>query len=282
MTKRENICFFRFLCYNDGMNEKALQTLEFHKIINRLTEHATSEPGRKKCQSLKPITDLEQIEQAQLETKDALERIFKKSGISFGNNKNVHYLCKHLSMGGSISAQELLQIAGLLENAARVKNYGRNDKEDFTDSLTEYFEELQPLTPVSTEIRRCILSAEEIADDASPTLKHIRRSISIAGEKVHSQLNGMVNGSLRSYLQDAVITMRDGRYCLPVKAEEILRPALVKAVGNDRFGRIFELLVIQAVHAAEVRDAGLGGHARAAEEYDPPGFIDPLFECFDF
>ncbi|MBE5870950.1 MAG: endonuclease MutS2 [Lachnospiraceae bacterium] len=201
------------------MNEKALQTLEFHKIINRLTEHATSEPGRKKCQSLKPMTDLEQIEQAQLETKDALERIFKKSGISFGNNKNVHYLCKHLSMGGSISAQELLQIAGLLENAARVKNYGRNDKEEFTDSLTEYFEELQPLTPVSTEIRRCILSAEEIADDASPTLKHIRRSISIAGEKVHSQLNGMVNGSLRSYLQDAVITMRDGRYCIPVKSE---------------------------------------------------------------
>ncbi len=201
------------------MNEKALQTLEFHKIITRLTEHATSEPGRKKCQALKPMIDLKQVEKAQLETKDALDRLFKKSGISFGNNKNVHYLCKHLSMGGSVSAEELLQIAGLLENTARVKNYGRNDKEEFQDSLTEYFDGLQPLTPVSTEIRRCILSAEEIADDASPALKHIRRSISITGDKVHSHLSGMVNGSLRTYLQDAVITMRDGRYCIPVKSE---------------------------------------------------------------
>ena len=201
------------------MNEKALQILEYNKIILQLADKASSEPGRKKCLDLRPMRDLEQIKEAQLQTRDALNRLFKKDGISFGNNKNVHYICKHLSVGGSISAEELLQIAGLLENTARIKNYGRSDKDGFTDSLTLFFEELEPLTPVSSEIRRCILSPDEIADDASPTLKHIRRSISLTGDKVHSQLSGMVNGSLRTYLQDAVITMRDGRYCIPVKAE---------------------------------------------------------------
>ena len=201
------------------MNEKALQILEYNKIITRLAEKADSEPGRKKCMELRPMRDLELIKEAQLQTKDALNRLFKKDGISFGNNKNVHYICKHLGIGGSISQEELLQIAGLLENTARIKQYGRNEKEEFTDSLSSLFEELEPLTPVSTEIRRCILSVDEIADDASTTLKHIRRNIALTGDRVHSQLNSMVNGSLRTYLQDAVITMRDGRYCVPVKAE---------------------------------------------------------------
>lgn len=201
------------------MNEKALQILEYNKIILQLADKASSEPGRKKCLSLRPMRDLEQIKEAQLQTRDALNRLFKKDGISFGNNKNVHYICKHLSIGGSISTEELLQIAGLLENTARIKNYGRSDREEFTDSLSHFFDELQPLTPVSTEIRRCILSVDEIADDASANLKHIRRSISLIGDKVHSQLASMVNGSLRTYLQDAVITLRDGRYCIPVKAE---------------------------------------------------------------
>lgn len=206
-------------CYNDGMNEKTLQILEYNKIILQLADKASSEPGQKKCLSLRPMTNLEQIKEAQLQTKDALERLFKKDGISFGNNKNLHYVCKHLLAGGSISVTELLQIAGLLENTARIKNFGRSEKEEFSDSLTHYFDGLEPLTPLSTELRRCILSEEEIADDASPGLKHIRRSISLTGERVHSQLNNMVNGSLRTYLQDAVITMRDGRYCVPVKAE---------------------------------------------------------------
>jgi len=201
------------------MNEKALQILEYNKIILHLADKADSEPGKKKCMALRPMSNVEQIKEAQLNTKDALTRLFKKDGISFGNNKNVHYICKHLSIGGSISTTELLQIAGLLENTARIKNYGRIDKEELEDSLTGLFDELEPLTPLSTEIRRCILSEDEIADDASSTLKHIRRSITLTGDKIHSQLNGMVNGSLRSYLQDAVITMRDGRYCVPVKAE---------------------------------------------------------------
>ena len=166
------------------------------------------------------MTDLSQIEKAQTETADALTRIFQKGSLNFGSNKPLGMCLRSLEIGSTLSMEELLRIAGLLENTARVKHYGRSEKEDDqTDSLSEYFDCLEPLTPLSAEIRRCILSEDEMADDASPALKKIRRSMTLTGEKIHNQLTGMVNGSARSYLQDAVITSRDGRYCIPVKAE---------------------------------------------------------------
>ena len=202
------------------MNSKVLQVLEYTKIIERLADKATSAPGRELCLHLLPQTDLEDIKQAQKETADAFSRLVKKSGISFGNNKPLGASLKTLEIGASLSAGELLKIAGLLENTNRVKSYGRKERTDLPDdSLAHYFDELQPLTPVSEELRRCILSEEEIADDASATLRHIRRSIAQANDKVRSQLNSMVNGSYRTYLQDAIITMRDNRYCIPVRAE---------------------------------------------------------------
>lgn len=200
------------------MNRKVLHTLEYDKIISLLADKATSEPGRKMCLALQPGNQLTQINLRQEQTRDALSRLFQKSGISFGNNRDFTGACKHLAIGGCLSALQLLQIASQLENAARIKSYGRTDK-DFTDSLSDFFEQLQPLTNISTEIRRCIISEDEIADDASPNLKRIRRAKAQAGEKIHSQLLSMVNGPLRTYLQDAVITMRNDRYCIPVKAE---------------------------------------------------------------
>lgn len=202
------------------MNAKVLNTLEYTKIINRLTEHATSDPGRKLCRDLVPMTDLEEIRTAQVETRDALTRLFKKGSISFGSNRELGMSLKSLEIGSTLSAPELLRIAGLLENASRVKNYGRQDREDTPeDSLTALFQGIEPLTLLSNEIYRCILSEEEIADDASPGLKHVRRSMAVTTDRIHSQLAGMVNGSLHSYLQDALITSRNGRYCIPVKSE---------------------------------------------------------------
>lgn len=202
------------------MNQKVYRVLEYDKIIQKLVDKADSEPGRALCRALEPMTDAESINRAQAETADALTRLFQKGSISFGSNKNLGMSLKSLEVGSSLSAEELLRIAGLLENTARVKNYGRKDREDAPeDSLTEYFNTLEPLTPLSAEIRRCILSEEEIADDASPALKKIRRSMIQTSEKIHSQLTSMVNGQSRTYLQDAVITMRDGRYCIPVKSE---------------------------------------------------------------
>ena len=202
------------------MNKKGLQILEYNKIISMLAEKASSQPGKALCEALFPSTVLEEIEEAQTETADALSRLFAKGNISFGSNKDLGFAIKSLEIGSTLSISELLKIANILENVARVKKYGRPEKDDETpDSLTPYFEILQPLTPLSSEIRRCILSEEDIADDASPTLKHIRRQMLLVGERIHAQLNSMLNGSMRSMLQDAVITMRNNRYCLPIKAE---------------------------------------------------------------
>ncbi len=202
------------------MNEKVLQTLEYYKIINKLADKAGSEPGRKMCQSLRPHTDLSVINEAQTQTSDALSRLFRKGSTSFGGNKDLGYTLKSLSIGSAVSIAELLNIAGLLENVNRIKTYGKNEREDDEkDSLDDFFAALEPLAFLSQEIRRCILSEDEISDDASPDLKHIRRSIRITNDKVHSQLTGMLGGSCRTYLQDAVITMRNDRYCIPVKAE---------------------------------------------------------------
>lgn len=202
------------------MNSKVLHVLEYNKIIEQLVDKATSEPGRKLCRELVPMTDLEQINRAQTETADALSRIFKKGSTSFGGNKDLGMCIKSLEVGSSLSIPELLNIAALLENVNRIKAYGRSEREDTPeDTLCEYFNGLEPLTPLANEIRRCILSEEEIADDASPTLKHIRRSMAITNEKIHSQLASMITGSCRTYLQDAVVTMRNDRYCIPVKAE---------------------------------------------------------------
>lgn len=202
------------------MNEKVLHTLEYNKIIDLLTQKATSQPGRVLCQDLKPLTDLNAIRLAQQETSDALSMLFSKGSTSFGGNRDVSMSLRSLEIGSTLSAPELLKIAGLLDNVNRIKSYGRKQREDEKQtSLSDYFDRLEPLITLAGEINRCILSEEEIADDASAGLKHVRRSIILTGEKIHSQLTSMVNGSYRSYLQDAVITMRDNRYCIPVKAE---------------------------------------------------------------
>lgn len=202
------------------MNSKVLRVLEYHKIIDQLTEKATSQPGKKLTAALLPMTDPTEIEMAQTQTADALSRLFSKGSTSFGGNKDLGMSIKSLEVGSVLSISELLNIASFLENVNRIKTYGRKDRDDIPgDSLDEFFDSLEPLTPLSNEIRRCILSEEEIADDASPALKHIRRSMMITNDRIHSQLNSMINGSYRTYLQDAVVTLRDNRYCIPVKAE---------------------------------------------------------------
>lgn len=202
------------------MNSKVLRVLEYHKIISHLTEKASSEPGKRLAQALVPMTDLEEIRTAQTQTADALGRLFSKGSTSFGNNKDLGMSIKSLEVGSVLSIAELLRIASFLENVNRIKAYGRRERDDIPgDSLDVYFDSLEPLTPLANEINRCILSEEEIADDASPALKRIRRSMAITNDRIHSQLNSMINGSLRTYLQDAVVTMRDNRYCIPVKFE---------------------------------------------------------------
>lgn len=202
------------------MNDKALRILEYHKIINLLIDKATSLPGKEVCKKLTPMTELAAIEEAQQQTADAFTRLIKGGRIHFSDNKDISFSLKSLEIGSNLSASELLKIASSLACACRARSYARTERdEEIADSLKPLFEELEPLTPLQNEINRCIISEEEIADDASPNLKRIRRSINQTNDKIHSQLTNMVNTSYRTYLQDAVITMRNNRYCIPVKSE---------------------------------------------------------------
>lgn len=176
--------------------------------------------GRELCRRLLPSANIEEIRLMQVQTRDALTRLFQKGSVSFGGVKDVRSSLKRLEIGSALGIQEILSICALLENTSRVKAYSRNDRSDApSDSLDTMFQQLSPLTPLSAEIRRCILSEDEISDDASPALRQIRRNMKITNDRIHTQLSGLVSGSARTYLQDTVITMRNGRYCIPVKAE---------------------------------------------------------------
>ena len=203
------------------MNQKALKVLEYDKIIQLLAEQATSDAGKKRCLELVPMTDKQLITDAQAQTADALSRIYRKGNISFGGLKDPGFQMKRLEIGGCLNATELLSICTLLEITKRAKAYSRENRDDLpADSLDVLFAGLEPLTPLLEEIRRCILAEDEISDDASPALHSVRRTIRNINDKIHGAMNNLLNSSTtRSYLQDAVITMRNGRYCLPVKAE---------------------------------------------------------------
>ena len=256
------------------MNQKALKTLEYDKIINQITEYAASPLGKELCRSLNPSSDLEEIRTWQAQTTDAVTRVRFKGTTSFSGVRDIGDSLKRLEIGSSLGIHELLAISSSLTAAARAKAYGRHEPQGDTrtgaggrntaggsgagsrntaggnrdsgrdmasarntaarmnganipdsdgpdddyDSLEPLFAGLEPLTPLNNEIKRCILSEDEIADDASPGLSHVRRSMKVAADRIHTQLNSILNSN-RSYLQDAVITMRDGRYCLPVKSE---------------------------------------------------------------
>ena len=202
------------------MNQKVLKTLEYNKIIHQLTGYAASAPGKLLCQNLLPMSDFHEIVQAQTETSDALTRVRMKGSLSLSGIRDVRDSLKRLEIGSALGIPELLSISSLLTVAARAKAYGHHEEsEEFPDdSLDQMFRSLEPLTPANNEIKRCIISEEEVADDASPGLRHVRRQMKITGDRVHTQLNAILNSS-RTLLQDPVITMRDGRYCLPVKAE---------------------------------------------------------------
>ena len=202
------------------MNKKTLAKLEYNKIIEQLIEHASSFSGKELCRRLKPMTDISAIRSAQDETAAAFTRIVKKGRPSFSGCNPVNDSIRRLEIGGVLGSGELLRICKLLETAGRARAYGRHDNADeMEDCLDGYFEQLNPVNILVNEIRRCVIDEDEISDDASPGLKHVRRAMNQINDKVHATLSNMVNGSLRTYLQDPIITMRGDRYCIPVKAE---------------------------------------------------------------
>ncbi len=203
------------------MNSKAINILEYSKIITKLVACASSEPGKIMCQNLTPLTDPDAINQALQETSDATGRILRGGNLFFRGLTDIRMSLKSLEIGSTLGIRELMNISSLLKvtrNACRY-NSGKDSDLETMDSLTGYFNSLICLDELYKEIDRCIISEDEIADDASPALKQIRRQITVSGERIKSELSKMLSGSDRTYLQEAVITTRNGRYCVPVKAE---------------------------------------------------------------
>ena len=245
------------------MNSKTLRKLEYNKIISLLADHASSESGKQLCRSLLPQTELSAIEQMQEETAAAFTRIIKKGRPSFGGCVPVEASLKRLELGASLGSGELLSIGRLLDCAGQIKSYGRHETVDeFPDCLDFYFQRLEPVSRVASEIRRCILEEDVIADDASANLQKIRRSIQSFDGKIHSALNSMVNGSMRNYLQDAIVTMRGDRYCLPVKAEY---RSQVKGMIHDQ-SSTGSTLFIEPMTVVKLNNDLMELHAKEQEE----------------
>ncbi len=208
------------------MNKRSIRVLEFNKILDQLSDYAVTEDAKRKVAGLRPYNDRNKIEQLQQNTRDAFVRLEKYGQVSFSGIKNIKESLKLLEIDSTLSASELLDMAALLEAASEVKKYGEiagsdeDSEHKVFDSLTPLFDELLPLEDISSEIRRCIISSDEIADDASSNLKAIRRKITSSEAEVHNVLNKMIKSSSnRDMLMDALITMRNGRYCIPVKIE---------------------------------------------------------------
>lgn len=214
------------------VNKKALHTLEYDKIIASLEALAYTQAAKKLCHELEPSCDIDEIRAWQTATTDARLRITRQGGTSFNGIRDYTGSLIRTDVGSTLNPSELLVISSALDATAKVKNYGRKSEPDEADSLTESFDKLEPLTPLNTEIKRCIISEDEIADDASPGLKSVRRSMQRIDERVHAALNNLLVAA-RPYLQDAVVSMRDGRYCLPVKAEY---KAKVPGLVHDQSG----------------------------------------------
>lgn len=214
------------------MNDKVLHIVEFDKILDQLTENANSAPAKALCKALRPMDNLADIRLAQEETDAALQLLIRKGNVNFGSNRDFGYMFGALSIGSTLTAAELLHLSSFLDNVGRVQAYGTTEdggkgisalqsgsSKPEDNLLFDLFDCLYPLKSLSREIQRCILSEEEISDDASPGLRRVRREISMAGGRIHQQLNKLVNVTLAPYLQDSVVTMRGNRYCIPIKSE---------------------------------------------------------------
>lgn len=199
------------------MNEKVLKTLEYNKILTMLAEHASSDMGKARIFALLPHTDMDLINKAQTNTSDALSRIYKSGSLSFTGLTDPKEAVKRLDIGSVLGIHDLLLISRLLNICSNAKSY---DNKEIEDSLSSLFDGLEPLPDLNKVIKRCILSEDEISDDASVNLRDIRRKIKVTNDRIHTELNQMISSQAgRGYLQDAIITMRNGRYCVPVKSE---------------------------------------------------------------
>ncbi len=203
------------------MNEKALNTLEYNKIIGMLTSKAISQMGKERATQLKPSSELSDILHWQKETSEAVSIILKKGSLPLGGIKDVRASVKHALVGGVLGIEPLMHVADFLHVCKKVVSYSKSEgKNDSFPILEPHFQSIETVPSLEKEITRCIINENELADDASQALYSIRKNIKVSNDRVRDALTGIIHSqSYKTMLQDNVVTMRNGRYCIPVKQE---------------------------------------------------------------
>ena len=203
------------------MNSKTLRVLEFNKIIDKLRQYASSDLGKAIVDKLEPSTDINEIKLNQRETSEAVSMILKKGSLGLGGLRNVGEYIKRVNISGVLNIEELLHIGDFLRVSRRAKDYAKSEsKNDSFPVLEPQFNSIETVADLEREIERCIPSPTEVADDASRALREIRRNIKIANDRIKEQLNSIIHSNTyKNMLQEAVITIRNERYCVPIKQE---------------------------------------------------------------
>ena len=203
------------------MNEKALKTLEYTKIRDRLSALALSPMGKEKCDELVPMHDIDAITREQKETTEAVNMSLKKGRLPLGGIKDIRTQLGRAEAGGVLGIEELMAVGDFLYVCRKVKNYAKQEnKADVFPVLEDYFEIVKTITNLEKEISRCIVNEQEISDDASSGLRTVRREIRNANGSIRDKLNTIIySAAYKNMLQDAVITIRNDRYCVPVRSE---------------------------------------------------------------
>lgn len=213
--------------------EKSIQTLELPRVLELLAGQAQTEEGKDRCRALRPLTDADDVRRRLEETSAALGMIVLRGSPSLSGVRPVGASLQRADMGGALNTRELLDIAALLRCARAAREYASGEGSAKT-CIDHLFASLAPNRFLEEKISGAILSEEEIADAASPELADIRRHIRACSSKVRDILQKLISSSQSKYLQESIITMRSGRYVVPVRSEcknEI--PGLVHDVSGS-------------------------------------------------
>ena len=205
------------------MNEKTLRALEYNKIIEMLLEKAESKLGKDIIKEIKPVTNKEEVEYLQRETEEALSLLMKRGNPPLYGVSDIRYEIKRVEIGGILNPGGLLKVSDILRVSRGLKNYIKETKEDKISShkiIEDLVENLRVFKNIEDEINNAIINENEISDNASPTLRSIRRQMISKNDAIKDKLNSIISSqNYKKYLQDSIVTVRDGRYVIPVKQE---------------------------------------------------------------
>ena len=198
--------------------EKSIHTLELPKVLELLAAQAVTEEGKRRARELRPETDPDEVAKRLKETSAAVDMMVLRGSPSFSGIRPMAGSLQRADMGGSLNTRELMDIARVLGAARSVKDYGDGDSDKKT--VIDYlFRSLHPNRFLEDKITTSIVGDGELADSASPELASIRRHMRATESKVRDILQKIISSSQAKYLQESIITMRSGRYVVPVKSE---------------------------------------------------------------